>query len=122
MPIRSIRGAITIDADGPDEVTNAVHELLDNIMQANSLQIKDVISILFSCTADISSLYPGVPAREMGFVHCSIMCLQEMDVWGGLPSCIRVMLFVDVDKSQEDMVHIYLKDAKQLRPDLAEES
>lgn len=122
MAIRSVRGAITIDADGPDEVRDAVHELLTSIVEANGIAVDDVVSMLFSCTPDISSIYPGAPARDMGFVHCGIMCLQEMDVWGGLPSCIRVMLLIETDKAQKDIVHIYLRDAKQLRPDLSGEN
>lgn len=118
MAIRSIRGATTIDSDGQDEINEAVQELLKNIMDANGITIDDVISLLFSCTADISSAYPGTAARQMGFVHCGIMCLQEMDVWGSLPSCIRVLLLVETDKAQKDMVHIYLRNAAQLRPDL----
>ena len=45
---------------------------------------------------------------------------QEVDVEGSLPMCIRVLLLVDIDVSQRDVVHIYLGEAKKLRPDLTE--
>ena len=46
----------------------------------------------------------------MGFV--------EADVDGGLPHCVRVLIHWNTDKSVEDIRHVFLHDAAQLRPDL----
>ena len=39
-----------------------------------------------------------------------------MKVVGSLKMCIRVMLLVETNKTQEQMNHVYLKDAVVLRP------
>lgn len=78
----------------------------------------DVISIIFSATKDLNSAYPAEALRYYGITNVPMMCFQEMDVNGSLKKCIRVMVLVDCDK--EKMVkHVYLKDAKSLRPDIA---
>jgi chorismate mutase len=41
----------------------------------------------------------------------------EMDVPTGLKRCIRVLLHVNTDMPAAEIKHIYLNDAKALRPD-----
>ncbi len=41
-----------------------------------------------------------------------------MYVEGSLEKCIRVMIFINDDKDKENIRHIYLKKAKNLRKDL----
>jgi len=41
-----------------------------------------------------------------------------VDVPGALPRCIRVLMHVNSKKSQSAIKHVYLNDAKKLRPDL----
>jgi chorismate mutase len=35
-----------------------------------------------------------------------------------LPRCIRALLHVNTEKAQRDIVHVYLREAKKLRPDM----
>jgi chorismate mutase len=44
--------------------------------------------------------------------------MREMPVPNSLKMCIRIMMHVDTDKSQEEIVHVYLREATVLRPDL----
>lgn len=46
------------------------------------------------------------------------MCSNEMYVEGSLAKCIRIIVFYNSIISQNDVNHVYLKDAKILRPDL----
>ena len=41
-----------------------------------------------------------------------------MAVPGSLPMCIRVMIHWNTDKRQQEIEHIYVREAKRLRPDL----
>jgi chorismate mutase len=47
------------------------------------------------------------------------MCGHEMNVPGALQRCIRVLLNWNTDKPQQEITHIYIKNAVQLRPDLS---
>ncbi len=110
-----IRGATTIPCDQKEEIQKAVAELLEQIESRNALAGGEIVSIVFSSTSDIHSYYPAKAAREAGFASCSLFSAQEPDIEGGLPLCIRAMLFVEKDIAPK---HVYLRGAKVLRKDL----
>ncbi len=110
-----IRGATTIPCDQKEEIQKAVGELLEQIESRNGVKIGEIVSIVFSSTSDIHSYYPAKAAREAGYASCSLFSAQEPDIEGGLPLCIRAMLFVEKDFAPK---HVYLRGAKVLRKDL----
>ncbi len=111
-----IRGATTISSDTKEEIRKAVKELLEQIESRNSLKRDEIVSLVFSSTSDIHSYYPAKAAREAGFMSCSLFSAQEPDIEGGLPLCIRAMLFVEKNLTPS---HVYLRGAKVLRKDIA---
>ncbi len=113
-----IRGATTIENDNEEEIIKNTIDLLKEIFSANSLSNEKVTAIFFSSTKDVSAAYPAKAARHMGLTDVPLMCSQEMHVEGSLQKCIRLCLFYDGDISKKDIRHIYLNNAKQLRPDL----
>ena len=117
MKIRAIRGATTA-VNTRDGIVQATKELLQEILRVNKLDIDRVISILFTATADLDAAYPAVAARQLGFTATSLMCAREMHVVGSLPLCVRVQVTAEMDVSQKDVRHVYLKEARALRPDL----
>jgi chorismate mutase len=120
MTIRGIRGAITVQADETGLIIAATQELLGEILRANpKLQLADMASVFFTMTEDLVKVYPAVGARQMGWNNIPMMCTQEIPVEGSLPLCIRVLILWNTDLSQNDIQHIYLRDAVSLRPDLA---
>ncbi len=120
MPVRALRGAITIDADTPDEVRRRTTDLLTKLYERNELSHDDVVSILFTATVDIRSAPPAAAARTFGLVDVPLLCAQEMDVDGSLQSCIRLMLHIETDAERADLRHVFLRGATALRPELAE--
>ncbi len=118
MVVRGIRGATTVVEDKADEVLIATRELLLAMQKENNFARQDIASILFTVTKDIRSVFPAEAARAMGWDLVPLLCFQEIEVPGALPLCIRVMLHVNTDKSQEEITHIYLKKAQALRQDL----
>lgn len=116
--MRSIRGATTVVNNTKDEIIVSTKQLLEEILKVNEVEIEDIISIFFTATGDLTRAYPAIAARELGIVNAGLMCMQELFIEGSLPKCIRVMLNVETDKQQKDIKHIYLKEAKLLRPDL----
>lgn len=118
MPVRALRGATTIGKNLHKEIVYETKNLLSEIVQANSISKDDIISVIFSTTRDINAAFPAVAAREMGWTDIPLMCTNEMEVPGSLEKCIRVLMHINTDKSNSQLKHIYLKEAKKLRPDL----
>lgn len=120
MTTRGIRGATTIDSDSTENVLSAVHELLDAIILSNpDLITDDIASAIFTSTDDIVSTFPAFAARKMGWTQVPMISAHEIPVPESLPLCIRVLILWNTDKKQNSIQHIYLRDAANLRPDLA---
>lgn len=119
MPIRGIRGATVASQDQPEIVLAATRELLQAICAANPLlQADDLASAFFTVTGDLTSIYPAQAARQLGWVQVPLLSAREIDVPGGMPRCIRVLLHWNTDLHQSAVQHVYLGDAVSLRPDL----
>ncbi len=121
MQTRGIRGAITIKTDRKKEVLDATRELLNEIFAKNpNLKKEDIASAFFTTTEDVSSAYPALATRQMGWSAVPMICAREIPVPESLAMCIRVLIHWNTDKEQEDIKHIYLRGATKLRPDLVE--
>jgi chorismate mutase len=117
--VRAVRGAITVDADQPEEVRAATAELLGEVLARNALEPGDLISILFTATPDLVSEFPAVAARQIGLSQVPLMCAQEIEVEGAMPRCIRVLIHCNAPVHRA-IRHVYLRGARQLRLDLPE--
>ena len=119
MPIRGIRGATTVSADEPELILEATRELLEAILEANvRMKPEDVGSALFTVTDDLASTFPAQAARQMGWGLVPMMCAREIPVPGSLPRVIRVLVHWNTELAQNQITHVYLRDAVKLRPDL----
>lgn len=115
MAVRGIRGATVVPTDTKEHVLDATRELLESIVSANGLRVSDIASVIFTVTPDIRSEYPARAARELGWTDVALLGATEMDVRGGLPRCIRVLLHVNTDRSPDQLTHVYLRAARALR-------
>ena len=114
-----IRGATTIQQDNKACISYAVKRLLDAIFSENHLQKEEIDGFLFSLTSDIHSYHPAKAARECGYDFAPLFAAVEPDIDGGLPLCIRLMLFTNrTDK--KNVKHVYQEGAKVLRKDISE--
>jgi chorismate mutase len=116
--LRAIRGATTVEEDTPEAVTDRVVALLGQILERNGLEEDDIVSILFTATEDIVSIFPATAARNMGLGAVPLICARELAVVGSVPRCIRVMLHVTTERPREEIHHVYLEGAQGLRDDL----
>ena len=117
--VRGIRGATTVDADEAGQVLSATGELLEAILSVNQLEdFDEVVSAIFTTTSDLSSTFPAEAARELGMHQVPLLCASEIPVPGSMPLCIRVLLHINTTKTQAEIVHVYLRDAQRLRPDV----
>jgi chorismate mutase len=119
MPIRGIRGAITVSADEPDLILQATRELLEEILAENEgMQPEDVASAIFTVTDDLASTFPAQGARQMGWGLVPMLCAREIPVPNSLPRVIRVLVHWNTELPQNEITHVYLREAVKLRPDL----
>ena len=114
-----IRGATTIANDCKEEIVSSVKLLLDEVFKQNALNKQEIAGFLFSLTTDIHSYHPAKAAREVGYDFAPLFACVEPEIDGGLPMCIRLMLFVN-QTEEKSVKHIYQKGAKILRKDLSE--
>jgi chorismate mutase len=119
MKMRGIRGAITVDADEPQAITDATKRLLTEMTERNGIALDDIASVLFSMTPDLHASFPAMAAREMGWVHVPMLHFTEIDVPGAMPRCIRVLMHVETARKQDEIEHQYLDGAAGLRPDIS---
>jgi len=115
----AIRGAITANSNTEIEILQQTEVLLKQIFKTNQLSNDSIISIFFTMTDDLDATYPAKAARILGITQAALMCARELPVPNSLKKCIRVMIHCYLDENK-DPKHIYLGEAKSLRPDLME--
>ncbi|MEW5702499.1 MAG: chorismate mutase [Candidatus Zixiibacteriota bacterium] len=118
MAVRGIRGAIQVPENTAAAIAAATQELLQAIVAANELSLADIISIFFTVTVDLNADYPAAAARAMGWTDIPLLDAQEIEVEGGMPRVIRVLMHVESERSRADIQHAYLGAAARLRVDI----
>jgi chorismate mutase len=117
--VRAIRGATTAEANTVEAIREVVHELLAEIETRNQLDVEEVISIIFTATPDLDAVFPATIARERkNWENIPLLDLQQMYVKDSLQRCIRILIYTNSLKNQQEIYHPYLRGAKNLRPDL----
>lgn len=117
MLCRGIRGATTVEANTGQAILDATAELLAAMVEANDIRAEDVASAFFTTTPDLNAEFPALAARSLGWNDVALLCGHEMTVVGSLTMCLRILLHVNTDKRADQIVHVYLRGAKALRPD-----
>jgi chorismate mutase len=118
VPVRAVRGATQIDSNGRDELLAATAELVQAVLERNALTPRDLISVIFTATPDLTAEFPAYAARAMGITDVPFLCATEIDVPGAMPRVVRLLAHVDCDRSREEIRHVYLRGAAALRTDL----
>jgi monofunctional chorismate mutase len=116
--VRGLRGAITVPADEPDAIMAATTTLLRELFDRNQVSHDDLVSIIFTSTADLTAEFPAAAARAIGISDVPLMCSQEIPVRGSLERCIRVLVHLYTERDYAELRHVYLGGAAELRADL----
>ncbi|WP_420643721.1 chorismate mutase [Candidatus Leptofilum sp.] len=114
---RGVRGAVTVKENSEEAILAATRELLQVLVKRNEMRPEDIASVYFTTTTDLNATYPALAARQLGWADVALMCGHEMDVPGGLPMCVRVLIHWNTSRSAKEIVHVYLREAQSLRPD-----
>lgn len=114
--LKALRGATQCKND-PRDITCQVGALYDELLVRNGLSEPDLVSIIFSVTADLDALNPAAALRQYGRAEeTALFALQEAVVAGGLERTIRVLIHCYMEESAA-VWHVYRNGAETLRPD-----
>ena len=116
MQCRGIRGAIAVPANSKKSILTAAKKLLTEMTKANKIEIKDIAAIFFTTTPDLNAEFPAAATRELGWPSSlALLCGHEMNVPNALPRCLRVLMLVNTEEEPEEIIHVYLGEAKKLK-------
>jgi chorismate mutase len=115
-----LRGAITCTEDTKNEIDAQTQRLVKEMLARNDVANDDLVSIMVTATDDVTAAYPASAIRALGFDDVPLLGARELSVEGGLPLCVRVLVHCYSGRSRQEVVHVYLEDARSLRTDLPE--
>jgi len=116
--LRALRGATTLDEDTSKQVNDRVRALVGSMLERNGIDHDDLVSILFTATDDVTSMFPATAARSLGLGDVPLICASELGITGAMPRCIRVLMHFYTERTREALHHVYLEGARGLRDDL----
>lgn len=121
MKVRGIRGATTVRDNTATAIFEATQELMREIVLQNDIDIDNVASVFLTMTQDLNADFPAKAVRSLpGWQWVPLMCAPELNVPTAMKRCIRVLIHTNTTKSQQDLIHVYLREAVALRPDVVE--
>jgi chorismate mutase len=116
---RGVRGATTCEGNTREAILTATRELLELLIARNGIDPAEIASAIFTTTTDLDAEYPAVAARALGWTDTALLCGHEMAVPGSLRACIRVLIHWNTERRADEIVHVYIRGAANLRPDRA---
>ncbi|UCG82963.1 MAG: chorismate mutase [Dehalococcoidia bacterium] len=119
MYCRGIRGATTVENNTIEDILEGSKELLQMMIDANGIEVDNVACAIFTTTSDLNAAFPATAARHLGWADAALMCATEIDVPGSLKGCIRILILYNTEKGADEIVHVYIKGASDLRSDLS---
>ncbi|MBR1460411.1 chorismate mutase [bacterium] len=115
MVTKGIRGAITVDNCTKTALERATVELLNTMVEENSIKIDNISHVIFTTTKDLNVDFPAKYARTtLGWDEVAMMCFHELDVPNSLAMCLRVLIVLNCEENFKPKF-VYLKGAKDLR-------
>ncbi|MDR1374477.1 MAG: chorismate mutase [Treponema sp.] len=112
----ALRGAVQCRNEEGD-IAGQVSALYDELLSGNGLAEGDIVSLVFSVTADINAKNPAAALRASGRAKdLALFVVQEAAFSGGLERTIRVLLHAYLDEGSSPR-HCYRNGAEVLRPD-----
>ncbi len=105
-----------------EAIFDATVELLEEILQKNSILTEEIVSIFLTVTTDVNAEFPAYAARRIGLTSVPLLCAQEMDVPGAMKGVIRALIHFNTEKKQSENINRYPGEAQKLRPDQGAEN
>lgn len=120
MQQRGLRGAITVEENTVEAVKEATVELISELKRQNNYSEEDISNVIFTMTDDLDCVYPAKIAREEfpSWKYVPMMCFNELKIQNSLRKCLRILITLNTELAQDQVKHVYLKGAANLRKDL----
>lgn len=115
MNTKGIRGAITLESNTKEAISEATLELLGEMIKENEIEKEKISHVVFTLTEDLNAEFPAKIARvELGWDEVAMLCSHELNVPGSLKMCLRILIVLNCDEGFKPKF-VYLKDAAKLR-------
>ncbi len=119
--LAAFRGAICTE-NTVEDITKNVCLMCNELFTRNNIDSKDIVSLQFSITKDITVLNPATALRrgkcEIDITQVPLFCCQEAEIEGGMKKVVRALLHAYVEEGSE-YHNVYLNGAEKLRPDFS---
>lgn len=122
MRLFGIRGA-TGALNTKDDIAKNVVEMCARIFRENRIDGRQIVSVQFTSTKDLTAMNPAAALRRGG--DCGIdvssvplFCCQEPEIDGSPERMIRVLVTAYCSDDAE-IHHVYINGGEKLRPDFA---
>ena len=100
----------------PNDIKTAVVTAYTRFLKLNGLHEKDIVSLQFSITSDITAANPATLLRSAGFAsEIMLFCSAEPNIDGSPCGIIRLLFYY---YGKKKAIPVYLNGAEKLRPDL----
>jgi len=115
--MRGVRGATTVAANAAGDIVARTAELLSRMVGENGIRPEDVANAVFTTTEDLDAEFPAIAARALpGWENVPLLCAREIPVPGSLGRCVRILLLWNTDRAPQEVRHVFLRGARELRP------
>ncbi len=105
-----------MSANSKKSILAATKKLLLKMAEANNIEPDDIGAILFTTTPDLNAEFPAAATRDLGWPpNLALLCSHEMTVPDALPRCLRVLMLVNTEMGSDEITHVYLGDARNLK-------
>src|SRR6266545_3066374 len=74
---RGVRGAITVEGEGPEAVEDAVGELIEVLLGSNGIGAEDLAAAIFTVPDDLIGANPAAAARAHGWSGVPLLMVRE---------------------------------------------
>jgi chorismate mutase len=110
----ALRGA-SCCVNTEQDIREQVSRLYDSLLEKNNLQEADIVSIIFSQTADLDALNPAAALRQTGRAgELALFAVREAETKDALPRVIRTMIHCYLPEGEKPR-HVYQNGAEVLR-------
>jgi len=112
-----LRGAAQC-MNSAEDIRRQVSLLYDSLLEKNRLAEDDIVSVIFSQTADLDALNPAAALRQTGRAgELALFAVQEAETAdAALPRVLRVLMHCYLPQGAKP-AHVYRNGAEVLRPD-----
>ena len=113
--MKSIRGAIAVVKNNEESIMSSSKKLINEILINNAITENDIECGIFTVPSDITEALPAKAFSELRITYIAAIDTLAPNINSDLSGCIRILIYLN--KDLEEINHVYLDEAKKLRPD-----